>query len=102
VDGRSLLDRATDRFVLDAPDLGSAVARAVEEGDADALEATAHKLRGSAGNLGLTRTAWLAQLLEESAEDGRTTEAADLVAALRQELAALLEGSSALLATPRR
>ncbi len=83
-DGVSLFQRSSGNFIAHAQDHIAAIHQAVKQGDAEELMASAHKLKGSALNLGLPRVGAAAFELEER---GRT---------------AALEGSTAGLAALTR
>ena len=92
-----LVDRAVDNFVAGAPQTVSGLQSAVERRDGDELRALAHRLKGSALNLGAARVAEVSLALEESGREGRT----DRAPALLVELEAALGEASAALATYR-
>ncbi|HET7682266.1 MAG TPA: ATP-binding protein [Marmoricola sp.] len=60
-----LIRRAVENFVRRAADELTAIGAAVEDGDHEAVRMTAHRLKGSAANLGLVEIADLAFALEE-------------------------------------
>jgi PAS domain S-box-containing protein len=62
----------------------------LELGDAGAVRSLAHKVRGSAANLGADRVAKLAAAIEQAASQGKVVESE--VQALREELASLGAG----------
>jgi HPt (histidine-containing phosphotransfer) domain-containing protein len=64
-DGESLFQRSSGNFIAHAHDHLGAIRSAVHERDAEALLASAHKLKGSALNLGLPRVGAAAYDLEE-------------------------------------
>ena len=64
-DGISLFQRSSGNFIAHAQDHLAAIGPAVDAADADDLMATAHKLKGSALNLGLPRVGLAASELEE-------------------------------------
>ena len=88
-----LVHRAVDNFVSRAPETVAGLAQAVARGDADELQALAHRLKGSALNLGAGRVAEVSLELEEAGRTGRTEEAAVLLVELE---AALGEAGAAL------
>lgn len=89
------VDRVVGNFVARTPALHEAVAAAVEAGDPAALSAVAHRLRGSALNLGVPRVAEIALELELAGERGDLGGAVEVV----RDLAAALEvGRDAVLA----
>ncbi len=89
------LDRAIDNFLRNSPVTEETLRGAVAEQDADALRFHAHSLKGSASNLGLTRVAEAAELLQVIGDGGEVERAGAVLA----ELAELLDaGRAALLA----
>jgi HPt (histidine-containing phosphotransfer) domain-containing protein len=88
-----LIQRAIDHFVDDAADSARALLDQLGAGDATALRSSAHRLKGSAANLGAARVAELALEVELLAEDSRLAEAAPVVDQLH---AALDEATGAL------
>ncbi|MGH3348103.1 MAG: PAS domain-containing protein [Nocardioides sp.] len=102
-DGVSLFQRSSGNFIARAQDHLAAIGSAVQAGDAAQLMATAHKLKGSALNLGLPLVGAAALVLEESGREGRldgTEEAYEVlvhemtqaVTALERERAARTSG----------
>ncbi|MEJ7794107.1 MAG: PAS domain-containing protein [Nocardioides sp.] len=85
-DGVSLFQRSSGNFIAHAQDRSTAIGAAVERGDADELTATAHKLKGSALNLGLPRVGAAASELEERGREGRLDGATAAYAALSREI----------------
>ncbi|QZY28838.1 PAS domain S-box protein [Nocardioides coralli] len=69
-DGLSLFQRSSGNFIAHAADHLTAIGAAVEAGDPEELTATAHKLKGSALNLGLPRVGEVARELEEQGRSG--------------------------------
>jgi HPt (histidine-containing phosphotransfer) domain-containing protein len=73
---------------LDAyPEMLSEVRTALEQDDAPALQRAAHRLRGSVGNFVARRAIACSERIEEIAETGSLTEAADAVTQLEASLA---------------
>jgi PAS domain S-box-containing protein len=66
-----LIQQAIDNFVDSATEHLDAIRDAADSGDAPQLRATAHRLKGSAANLGALRVAELAVVLEKLGEDER-------------------------------
>ncbi len=102
-DGVSLFQRSSGNFIAHAQEHLTAIGSAVRDGDTARLAATAHKLKGSALNLGLPGVGAAALVLEESGREGRlggTEEAYDAlvlemtkaVTALEHERAARTSG----------
>jgi signal transduction histidine kinase/DNA-binding response OmpR family regulator len=88
-----LVHRAVDNFVTRVPETVTGLREAVARQDAEELRALAHRLKGSALNLGASRVAQVSLALEESGREDRTEEAAPLLVELE---AALGEASAAL------
>jgi HPt (histidine-containing phosphotransfer) domain-containing protein len=85
-DGTSLFERASANFTAHAPGQLAEIRAAVDAADATALVATAHKLKGSAANLGLPLVAEAAFALENLGDTGTTDGADELLARLADEL----------------
>jgi two-component system sensor histidine kinase/response regulator len=85
-DGVSLFQRSSGNFIAHAQDHLTAIGSAVEDGDAEQLMATAHKLKGSALNLGLPRVGAAAFELEERGRAGRLEGAEAAYATLSREM----------------
>jgi hypothetical protein len=85
------LDRAIGNFVVNTPGQLEEIRSAVRAEDAETLRAAAHKLAGSASNLGVIEVATAARALELADSPGGHE---DLVEALGRALA---EGRDALL-----
>jgi CheY-like chemotaxis protein/HPt (histidine-containing phosphotransfer) domain-containing protein len=79
--------RVLSLFVEQAPAARAAVEGALAYADAEALEATTHRLGGAAANLGAGPLAQVCGRLEEHARSGRFPVPAPLTATLRRELA---------------
>ena len=74
-----LIQRAIDHFVEDATATVETLRDQLGAGDGGALRSAAHRLKGSAANLGAARVAELALEVELLAEDSRLAEAAPVV-----------------------
>lgn len=89
------LDRAIGNFVSRAPDSVHALRSAVAAADGEALTHAAHRLKGSALNLGLPAVGHLAHELELLGDSGSTVGATplleDLEDALSRSVAAVLD-----------
>ena len=98
-DGVSLFQRSSGNFVAHAQDHLAAIRSAVHDRDAEALTAAAHKLKGSALNLGLPRVGSAAHHLEERGRaerlDGSDAAYATLVQEMERALVALAEARAA-------
>ena len=94
-EGVSLFQRSSGNFIAHAHDHLTAIRTAVDDADAEALTATAHKLKGSALNLGLPRVGHAAAELEEQGRAGRLEVSqaayATLAREMEQALAALAD-----------
>jgi len=82
-----LIQRAIDNFVDGIGDSLEALRADVAIGNGPALRSDAHRLKGSAANLGALRAAELALALEELAEQGRLPEAEEVLLVLGPALA---------------
>ncbi|MFC6287761.1 response regulator [Nocardioides sp. GCM10027113] len=89
------LDRAIANFVGNAPGALATIRSAVRAHDVGALRHAAHRLAGSATNIGVVSVGEAARGLEEVADAGTTDGTEELLAALDRTLA---EGTAALLA----
>jgi hypothetical protein len=85
-DGVSLFQRSSGNFIAHAQEHLTAIGAAVERDDADQLMATAHKLKGSALNLGLPRVGAAAFELEERGREELLDGAPAAYAALSREI----------------
>ena len=85
-DGVSLFQRSSGNFIAHAQDHLAAIGGAVDRADAAELMATAHKLKGSALNLGLPRVGAAAYELEERGREGRFDGAAAAYTLLAREM----------------
>ncbi len=94
-DGVSLFDRASSNFLEQVPAGLADIEAAVAAGDAAALVAGAHRLKGSATNLGLPALGEAAEALEKLGDTGTTDDAdarlAELHTALDRAVAALAD-----------
>ncbi len=86
-DNTAYLDRAIGNFDANSEAALATIRAAIETGDADALRAAAHKLAGSALNLGIAQAGEDARALELLAGTETTEGAAALVPALEASLA---------------
>lgn len=82
----SYLDRAIGNFVARVPESVEAIRSAITSHDAGALTQAAHRLKGSALNLGLAAVGHLAYELEMLGDTGTTAGATGLVDALEESL----------------
>jgi HPt (histidine-containing phosphotransfer) domain-containing protein len=80
------LDRAIANFTSRVPESVGALHRAVARADAEALTQAAHRLKGSALNLGMPAVGHLAYELEMLGDAGRDDGAGDLLSALEEAL----------------
>jgi PAS domain S-box-containing protein len=80
------LDKAIGNFVARVPESLDAVRDAVAAGDHEALTQAAHRLKGSALNLGLPAVGHVAYELELLGDSGAADGAAELLAALEEAL----------------
>jgi CheY-like chemotaxis protein/HPt (histidine-containing phosphotransfer) domain-containing protein len=85
-DKRSYLDRAIENFLANSRDDLVAMTAAVDIGDADQLSAIAHRLAGSALNLGAVAVGEAARELENVVIDGTLTDGPGALKALGELL----------------
>ncbi len=87
-------------FLSRGPGLFAEVEAAADAGSAGELEASAHALKGSAGNLGLTALAELAARLEHAGRSGQLDEVPALLVLGRAELALACDAVAAVRGRP--
>lgn len=80
-----ILGELIDLFVADAPERLSALAAAVEGGDANGVRSEAHALKGSCANLGAIQMAQACAEIEARARDNDIREAPRLLSELNTE-----------------
>jgi HPt (histidine-containing phosphotransfer) domain-containing protein len=78
-----LVERAIGNFVANLPDTIVELEKAIADGDGPALRATAHKLKGSALNLGAKEVADVSRRLEELGDQDEPQLAGPLLDELR-------------------
>ena len=81
-----LLEEVVALFLAQAPEILSEMKEAIERSDSRSLEQTAHKLRGSAANLGADGTAHAAQILEAMGRRGDILKAKEAYEVLENEV----------------
>jgi HPt (histidine-containing phosphotransfer) domain-containing protein len=81
-----LVKRAVDNFVSRTPETLAELHAAVVACDAEALRAGAHKLKGSALNLGALRVAEVSLALEELGREGSPADGSPLLEDLEESL----------------
>ena len=86
LNGVNLVDKVIDLVSRDSATSLTAIRKAVQNNDEHDLEESAHKLKGSAANLGAQRIATLCQQLEAEAATLSTQQSTDLVDQLDAEL----------------
>lgn len=84
----ALVDRAIDNFVAGLPQVLGDLAAAADRNDVDELRTAAHRLRGSALNLGASRVAEVTLVLELLGEGSGTTDVNGLLHELGEASAA--------------
>ena len=89
------IDRAIGTFQVNSAAAEAAIREAVAAGDVETLKARAHKIAGSALNLGVPRAGEAARALELAADTGSVDGAAALLPELEKSMA---EGRALLLA----
>jgi HPt (histidine-containing phosphotransfer) domain-containing protein len=92
----SLIDELINLFVSDLPKRLSAIAHAVEHGDAPALALEAHALRGGAANFGALQLDELCGKLEDASQRGAVDQAPAMLDELRRESARVRDALVAL------
>lgn len=83
--GSSIVAEMIDCYLEDAPELLSAIAQAVAQGDAIALRQAAHTLKSSSTTLGATTLSQLCKELEVTSRTGNTNVGLDKVPQLQSE-----------------
>ena len=83
---RALFDEIHELFVRDSEEILVEIRSAVAEGSPERLEAAAHRLKGSVGNLRAAPATQKAQRLEAIGREGSLTGAGQAVQDLEQEL----------------
>ncbi len=87
----SLLYEVVKIFVDQAPHHLQVLRLALAQGDAEAVERTAHSLKGELGYLGVSRASQRARELEELGGKHELEKAAEIFMAFDREISALLE-----------
>ncbi|MGM9473381.1 response regulator [Pseudarthrobacter sp. YS3] len=85
-DGQGLLPDAAEVFRVGVQVSLISLRRALSDGDGDALEQAAHKLKGAAANIGAIRAAAMCGELERGAARNVESDATELLARLEDEL----------------
>lgn len=93
-----LLQDMVEILAEDGPGLLEALAGAVNEGDAERVRKTAHKLKGSLGYFHPRRAAAMAKELEDRGRQGELDGAPELLDSLRQEVTLLQQAVEAFVA----
>ena len=83
--GNNLLDEVIDLFISNTPLLLIELKRAVVENDSKSVEAIAHKIKGSARNIGATSLSEQCTKLEEMGELGTLVGSIEILEALESE-----------------
>ncbi len=84
--GPRMLREIIDKFLDTAQQQEAAIRRAIERGEAAALAAAAHGLKGSSATVGAARMAEICKQLEESGRDGSVEGAGERLRELKREL----------------
>ncbi|GAB4350207.1 MAG: hypothetical protein Fur0042_17940 [Cyanophyceae cyanobacterium] len=87
----ALLATITQQYGEDSPKRLDEVTIAIAHRDSERLRKASHSLRSSSANLGALRLAAIAELLENHARQGKTSEIDDLVPKLREEYEKVME-----------
>jgi HPt (histidine-containing phosphotransfer) domain-containing protein len=93
---RKVLGEVIDMFLVDGPQLLMALRRALESGDANALAASAHGLKGSVGLFVQAGAFETARQLERMARAGELTSSGPVCASLEADMKALAAALRAL------
>jgi len=88
-------------FSTSAPGYVAAIRSAVTAGEAEALEQSAHKLKGAAANLALPLLEESARMIESCARSGNLENVARLLPEVEQRLAEALETLLQVLISPQ-
>jgi len=89
---QELLVELVNLFLEDAPRLLAAMRAALQRGDMQVLERSAHSMKGAAGNLSAHATVAAAALLEKNAKSGDTESSKVSLAALEEAVRRLQPG----------
>jgi CheY-like chemotaxis protein len=89
-------------FRADSPKQVARIRKAIEEGDAPALRAAAHAVKGAVSNFAAPAAAQAAQRLQRMCEQGRLHEAGDALGRLELEIEALLAALADAAGKPAR
>ncbi len=82
----ALLDELVQLFLKNSQEMLSAVKNAVEHGNAEGIEKTAHSLKGSVGNFAAERAFQAAMKLETMGRDGKLRHAEEAFTELEKEI----------------
>jgi two-component system sensor histidine kinase/response regulator len=96
---RGLLKELIQAFLEECPGLIDDIHGAIERSDGNALQLSAHRLKGSMRYFGATRAFDQAYILETLGREGNMQAAAEPLAAVRQEIAVLRPALEACVAT---
>lgn len=80
-----MLAEIAGMFVTDAPSQMTELREAVESGDADGVERTAHSLKGSSGNIGASRMSEICNELQNVGASGNLARAPEVLEQLEAE-----------------
>ncbi|MFH2218487.1 MAG: response regulator [Pseudomonadota bacterium] len=86
---RELFQEIADLFLKNLPAYVAQIREGIARGDAEALEHSAHALKGSVANFGAKRSYEAAYVLENLGKEGKMGEAGDVLAKLEKDLDAL-------------
>jgi len=92
----SILQEVADLFLVDTPQLMSAIEDAIEEEDGPTLRQAAHSLKGSLGSFAARRAMDCAQRLETMGRDSNMAQTRDAYQALAREIERLRPALTAL------
>jgi HPt (histidine-containing phosphotransfer) domain-containing protein len=86
-----LLYEVLDIFIAQAPQHVDTLRRALAQGDAEAVQRTAHSMKGELGYLGMVKVLEHARKLEELGRKSELEEAARVFVCFEPEIAAIVE-----------
>ncbi len=83
--GKELVDECIDLFMVDAAAAIANIERAFDDGETEQIIREAHKLKGSAANMGATRLPRVCQTVMELAEEGELSKVGILLKQIKGE-----------------
>lgn len=89
--GKKLLEEVIDMFIAQTPKQMEAMRRALAQGDAEAIEKTAHSMKGALGYLGALEVTNNARQLEELGQKHDLQRAAETFTCFEEQISGILE-----------